>query len=453
MSVRARCLSALRRLRRSEEGIALPLVVIITAIGLTFASVTIVASVHTQTGDSRDQASNAALAAADAGANLAVLRQSQMMPASTAPCVTESGGKLVTGAAQTSGSASGWCTAVGPITLSQGTVTYQVKPEYATEANAIKVVATGSSSAGATTVTRRIALKASSTAGSSTATNVWAGGQVVGIKSLTMSNGAQVYNGGAASNGSVSLTGGANVCGAVHYGTTYTANNGSENPPSGCSAGRPFVKETGEYPSVSLPTSNADSSLASSGNTITWNKSNKTLVIGNGGKLTLSTGPYLLCKLEVTEGATLAAASGAKLSFFFEAPQNCAGLNGAPQLAIWDGATVLPDSGNGPGFYLVGSTTAGASKVELQGGSESEQIVIYAPHSTINAANGIITNGAIIGETLNLAGGSSINKKGTFTPPSSSGFVESTATAPTPFARSAYIECSAAGSGAPDTGC
>ncbi|HVV90643.1 MAG TPA: hypothetical protein VHB53_09130, partial [Solirubrobacterales bacterium] len=73
-----RLLQALRELRRSERGVALPVAITVTFIGLGLAAVPVLASINTQHGDSRNQGSNQALAAAEAGANLALLRQSQM---------------------------------------------------------------------------------------------------------------------------------------------------------------------------------------------------------------------------------------------------------------------------------------------------------------------------------------------------------------------------------------
>ncbi len=83
--------------------------------------------------------------------------------------------------------------------------------------------------------------------------NVYASGQVVGIDWLKMNNNAQVYAGGAGSNGAVSMVGSANVCGTVSYGTTFTTDNSSsKNKPSNC-ASRTAAQGTTEYPPITLP--------------------------------------------------------------------------------------------------------------------------------------------------------------------------------------------------------
>jgi hypothetical protein len=501
--VRARFQQALWDLRHSERGIALPMALLLTTVAMGFAAVPILASVNTSTGDSRDQSTNMALAAAEAGMSLALLRQNQTTPTEAKPCASEEGGKLVLNKAQTSGTELGWCS---PVTLTSAStpapppgteVTYRVKPCYPqsncagvtgcaeTSENQVKIVSTGVATVSGRKVERRVATVACSKAETKTETktekttppNVFAGGQIVGVEWLKLNNDAQVYNGGVGTNGAIKdFSGSANVCGTVQYGTeTVTPNNGSENPPSGCAAGRKFVKGTTEYPAVILPseiaTKNSNyrltekldpvgSTVYERGN-ISWNSSNRSLTV-NYDQLTLEgTEPYYLCQLILAGGSKLLMGSGKKIRIFFDEPKNCPGLNGAAQLQIANGAYVGGDSFHGPGFYFLGSETAGASKIELGGGATVSQFVVYAPKSTIVANNGVNVNGAIIGQTLELGGGASINKSGTFTPPSLEDFLPSTTTetkiettTPKAFARKSFIQCSAtAPSTSPESGC
>ncbi len=153
--------------------------------------------------------------------------------------------------------------------------------------------------------------------------------------------------------------------------------------------------------------------------------------------------------------------SGKKIRIFFDAPANCPGLNGAPQLVISNGSYVGPDAASGPGFYFVGSDTLDASKIELGGGADVSQFVVYAPKSTIVAANGVNVNGIIIGRTLLLTGNAHVNKGGVFTPPSLEDFLpttttktETTTVTPKAFARKAFIQCSSvATTTSPESGC
>jgi hypothetical protein len=500
--VRPRAATRLAALRRREEGIALPMAMLMTVICLGFAAVPILASINTQKGDARDQGTNKAQAAADAGLSLALLRQNQGSPTSSEPCVSISGGKLVPAKTQTSGTEAGWCTAVTMTSASTpappvGTeVAYRVRPCYPMSAcsgvtgcaesteNLVKVVSTGAATVGGRTVQRRVSSIACSKSETKTETkeekksppDVFASGQVVGVEWIKLHDDAQVYNGGVGTNGAIKeFRGSANVCGTVRYGTeTVTPSNGSENPPSNCAAGRTFVKGTAEYPAITLPaeiaTKNSNSRLAAldpvgsgvyqRGN-ISWNSANRALTV-NYDQLTLEgTEPYFLCQLVLAGGSNLLAGAGKKIRVFFDSPANCPGLNGAAQLQIANGAYVGPDSAGGPGFYFVGSPTLNASKIELGGGADVSQFVVYAPESTITANNGVNVNGAIIGRNLDMGGGADINKSKTFTPPSLEDFLGSTTTKTTttktetkPFARKAYVQCTAAGStSSPESGC
>jgi hypothetical protein len=527
---------------RSERGIALPMAMMITVVAMGLAAVPIMASINVQSGSSHNQAGNEALAAAETGAELAVLRQSELLPPSAEPCVSvNSNGTLArAGNYQTVGGAR-WCP---PVTGSVGTASYsyEVNPCYSesggnttcgatcenpTAEDLIRVVATGNGSATGSTVPKRIQVtacskyvagppqvippstptstttKTTTTTAYSTVTttvplpppNIYASGQIVGIENLTMNNNAQVYNGGAGSNGSVSMVGSANVCGTVSYGTTFTTDNSSSNK-APCSAGRKAVQGKTEYPEVKMPsdiaTNNSNSRLAAAdpvgpnvyqrGN-ISWNASNKSLSV-NYDQLTLEgTAPYYLCSLVLAGGSKLLAGSGKKISIFFEKPENCPGLNGAAQLQIANGTYVAADSGSGPGFYFAGSSTSGKSRIELAGGATTSQFVIYAPKSKIVANNGVNLNGVIIGQTLELGGGASINPNSAFKPPVSEEFVSgattvTTTTTPYPstatttetitnpsttvpgastplsFDKQAFVECSSTKSGsAPNSGC
>ncbi len=280
--------------------------------------------------------------------------------------------------------------------------------------------------------------------------NVWGAGQIVGIEGLPMGNNAQIYNGGAASNKEVSMVGSANVCGTVHYGTVFKTDNSSSNKaPSGCAAGRTVTQATSTYPAVTLPsniaTENSDyrlcnetvchagldpvpSSVWQRGN-ISYSAANKQLAV-NYGSLTLEgTAPYYLCQLVLAGGSSLYAGAGKSITIYFAPPASCPGLNGAAQLQIANGTYVYADASSGPKFLFVGNSASPASsRIEFAGGARSEQFVVYAPYSKIIANNGIEMTGAIIGNTLELEGGASINKYGTFTPPPAETFLPSTET-------------------------
>ncbi len=591
--MRDRLRSALRELRRSERGIALPMALTITVIAMGFAAVPVVASINAQSGDSHNQGSNEALAAAEAGAEVALLKQSRMLSGATDGTHPVCVGELIPIA---TGGERGWCPKVpgpGEVRPQVGAAeySYQVRPCYAAGGGCadlastdteecseaenqllVEIVSTGYATVAGNQVTKRIAVtgcanttappadpaeieeiedeeeeiekkievkkqevkvdtrlvvekeekieviegvqktevaaaeekfqkelaaleqkktedvgqlkvleaelaelqktvervKTEASGVEYTETpgekyteiiktappNVWGGGQIVGIEGLLMGNNAQIYNGGAASNKKVSLSGSANVCGTIHYGTEFeTDNSSSKSPPeskkTGCAAGRTVTKATSTYPAVTLPTNiateNSDSRLCTEtvchkgedpvpssiwerGN-ISYNASNKQLTVTYGSLTLEGTKPYYLCQLILAGGSSLYAGSGKSITIYFAPPSACPGLNGAVQLQIANGTYVYADASSGPKFLFAGdSVTPSNSKIEFAGGAKSEQFVVYAPYSKIIANNGIEMTGAIIGNTLELQGGATINKYGTFTPPAAESFLPSTET-------------------------
>lgn len=305
---------ALRELRRSERGIALPVAVTVTFVGLGLAAVPVLASINTQNGDSQNQGSNQALAAAEAGANIALLRQSQMIAStsSTKPCVGVGGEKLEAQAMLTTGAESTWCSAVtmtstsSPAPPSGTEVVYRVMPcfhqtganaacteivscstgkSYAesTKENFVKIVSEGKATVRGKKVTKRVAVVACSEnfeeSKETPPAEIFEGGEVVGIESLFFKGNSKVYYGGAASNGKVEIIDSSKICGGLRYGPGTLAPVGrkeqvenvrpeSERPYSngtggGVCYGETPTQGTSEYPNVVAPeniaTQNSDS--------------------------------------------------------------------------------------------------------------------------------------------------------------------------------------------------
>src|SRR5690349_16270740 len=92
----------LRLLVRSEAGMALPTAMRATAASLALGGAAVMSSVDVQSGSKRDGGSKSAIAAADAGANVAMQRLNRYGDALSAekPCVNlNTGGQLEAGAA------------------------------------------------------------------------------------------------------------------------------------------------------------------------------------------------------------------------------------------------------------------------------------------------------------------------------------------------------------------
>jgi predicted nucleic acid-binding Zn-ribbon protein len=150
--MKGRLRRALTELCRSERGVALPMALMITVVAMGFAAVPVVASINAQSGGSHNQGSNEALAAAEAGAEVALLKQSQMLSNvaddSHPPCVAE---KLPIG----SGGESGWCPKVPDPSeelpkVGAAEYSYQVRPCYADEGGCGDLASTDTETCSAT---------------------------------------------------------------------------------------------------------------------------------------------------------------------------------------------------------------------------------------------------------------------------------------------------------------
>src|SRR4051794_3430975 len=87
----------LRELATSERGMALPVALFAMISSMALAGAAVVSSVDVQQGSKRDSGSKSAIAAADAGANVATMRLSRYANTlDSSPCLAESGGTLVT---------------------------------------------------------------------------------------------------------------------------------------------------------------------------------------------------------------------------------------------------------------------------------------------------------------------------------------------------------------------
>jgi len=465
------------RLGGDERGIALPTAMLVTVIGLALASVPIMASVNTQRSDQRDQATESALAAADSGANIAIARQSKMSSvlSTSRPCVklNTTSKALEAVAAE----ASGWCPSFAATAVGGASYTYRVKPAYTSTTAAITVVAAGTATAGARTTTRRLMVTAT---GSSGAPFVFGTEAVVGIDKVTMTNGT-IY-GEVGSNGNVEWPNGdAHIqsCTKVRVGSPsgqFVKQSWQTTP-----CGGTVVQEKRTYPNVVVPTSTSNARMfTAGGDTYTysngalagcgaaswqasWCPTSRVMYLTSDARVTLSgTAPYVLCQLRLDNDAHIIMPAGAQIQIIFDSPENCNQPSGTMQFQLENGASLespafSPGSGNYsvPGLYFVGSTGTGSNfretKIEMDGGTSANNMVIYAPRTAINIDNGAQFGGAILGKTITMSGGTRVDPGGTgaFNPDANLP-VEQTGTSS--FARAAYVECSA-GTTLETTGC
>jgi hypothetical protein len=397
--------AALSRLWRSERGFALPMVlmIIIAALGLSGAAV--VASIHSQSGSVRDEDSKDALAAADAGVQVALYRQNKVATSSVLPCVVPgSGGDLVPGSAL----ADGWCPAWTG-TVGGRSFTYRVKPWtlVGTTQTGVKrqlaVVSVGS----ADDVNRRLDVIASAKDGS----GVFGGFSAVGRDGVTINGSSNIGDSttptNAGSNGDITTEGSGYLCGDAQHG------EGHQFSGTQCSG---YQVSEGE---LSLPPVDPGTAWTDNSNgrffaqdpmqgNVTWDATTRTMTMTGGGRVTLgaSDKPYSFCRLEMQGSSQLIVAQGAVVTIIFHSPETC-GQTGNPvtQIDMTGNTEFVTTSGNPSDLriLMVGSESI-PTKAHFTGNSGSE-MTIYAPQTDVELWGSTTYFGAVAGKTLTLGGG------------------------------------------------
>jgi hypothetical protein len=394
--------AALRRLRRSERGFALPTVLMIIIATLGLSGATVVASIRAQSGSVRDEDSKDALAAADAGVQLALYRQNKIATSSVLPCVVLGpGSDLVPGLAL----ADGWCPAWTG-TVGGRSYTYRVKPWtlVGTTQTGVKrqlsVVSVGS----ADDVSRRVDVVATAKDGS----GVFGDFSAVGIDGVTINGSSNIGTAtattNAASNGSITTAGSGYLCGDAKHGL------GQGFTGTQCS-GYEVFEEAIVMPPVDPGIAWVNNSNGrfftqdpKKGN-VTWDGTTRTLTMTGGGRVTLgaSDKPYSFCKLNMSGNSQLIVAQGAVVTIIVHSPETC-GQTGDPVMQInMTGSTQFVTTSGNPYDLRVAMVGSGviSTKAHFTGNSGSE-MTIYAPQTDVELWGSTTYYGAVAGKTLTL---------------------------------------------------
>src|SRR3954447_20080115 len=109
-----------RGLRRDQRGIAVPTALMALIASFALASAAVMSTADVQQGTKRDHDSKEAIAAADAGANIALLRLNRYLPSLTAatPCVGPNG--------ESQTAAGGWCPSTATEKVGGATYSYRI---------------------------------------------------------------------------------------------------------------------------------------------------------------------------------------------------------------------------------------------------------------------------------------------------------------------------------------
>ena len=444
-------------LARSERGMALPTALFAMIASFGLASVAVISSVNAQRGTKRDIASKNAIAAADAGAGVALLRLNRFQKSLTpeTPCIGPAG--------EVQAGADGWCPSTATETVGGASFAYRVSEYH--PSGAMSIVAVGSAGG----VSRRVNVTLLSHPG----VKVFSAEQMIGESGINLEGGPTLET-DVGTNGSVVLTSGgkksAILCGDIRHGTGETSP--TPNGPPTCAEQGKITEGDKTLPPVLPPenvaTANSNCRLALNcplhpteevdpylGKTRTatqpWDAAHRFINVPNKASLTLGGGDYWVCGLFVDGEVFIAGNS--KVRIFFDTPEHCPGLDSHhTQVNITASATIKStgyETSSGtfevPGLYVMGSTAI-ATTVSLAGTAGGvNEVMIYAPNSKLEISGNATWVGMFAGKTVKMNGNPTIRSDSRIPLPEQTyaGLLE----------RTRFVECSGASASPPDASC
>lgn len=419
---------------------ALPTALFAMIASMALASAAILSSVDVQQGTTRDHDSKEAIAAADAGASVALLRLNRFQGSlsATYPCVGPAG--------EAQAASAGWCPETASESVGGASFTYRVSAYDGT--GIYSVVATGTSD----TVSRRVEVGLVSYSGK----NVFANEKLIGRDNF-MLEGTPDIRTDIGTNGDIEGKGTPTICGNVRHGI------GKEAPEPDCEG---EVKE-GE---MELPPFTAPENLATINSncrlevsppesckgvdtytkkrtaTDPWDAETRAIHLSKNAKLTVGGDDYFACSLTIDSGELIMAAES-NVRIFIDTPENCGLSPGAVQVKLTGNARIVSTAYNPaqgtydvPGIYVLGE-----SSVELAGSFGTNEFMLYAPDSHIDIGGSATWKGMFAGKSIKVHGTPLIESDPNIPPPDIH-FA-------TLLQRTRYVECTGVAVSPPDASC
>jgi hypothetical protein len=435
----------------SEAGFAVPTVLFVVMGAFAVASVAVIGSIRAQHGTTRDRDTKDALAVAEAGAHQALLRYNAtgVEQACVAP-------QTLVG---------GWCSQATGSLPDGGTFTYWVRPAD----GEIEVV----SQATVDGVTRRLNLTAHSAAG----LQPFIDAGVIGLNGIELDANSNIGPPpvDVATNGDVDLASNSTLCGNAQVGVGHdvigsgthscgAVTNGTVTLPTLNQGNAATDNDNGNF-FANTPINGQASRICLNGfranGAPTKECSSRELLIKGGGgqggtALTLPSGDYSLCRLELQSNSTLYIASGASVRIWFDSPEACGYASGSPQsvqlkLSSNSRITANGDSSSIDVALLFVGSESRSTSIELSSNTALpavcfQNFVIYAPRSDVHLNSNTYYCGAIGARTVSLDSNSHVqtsNQAQSFTLPNS----------PAHYVIDSFIECGGTATTLPDANC
>jgi hypothetical protein len=440
-----------------ERGAALFIAIAVMAILLISMVAAFSTSLVSLRSSNSDRSSKRALAAAEAGTNLALYRLNKITTTDLLPCVVVSGLDLVLAPL----GADGWCPAVTG-TVDGASFSYKVSPIVNLSNPDLQtlldrsIVSTGTFGG----KTRRLETTLDALAD----TSLFGDATVKSNKDLTFS-GNSTLSGPAsiktkgASNGNVTIGNTANVCADVRAGPGKAVSGNTICGGAKSSADKAFTLTPVDQGTVASSNANGRFFAPSVLNgdtktgTPTWNAGTRELTMNGSDTITLgasgSTGfDYSFCKLTMGGNSSLIVAAGAKVRIFFDSPEACGYSSGVSQISMQGTSTLTTTVHDATDLqiFMVGSATR-ASTADFLGTSNLPQTyTLYAPYSSVNLGGTTNMVGAVSADQVTLSGSARLT--------SQVGVSDITAKVLRLYKQTKYVECTPGPSGAaPDSGC
>lgn len=432
--------SGLSVLLRSESGLAMPTVLMVTVISLGLGSAAAVASINAQQGSVRDYDTKAAIAAAEAGAERALYRHNKILSTPAQPClVTGTGGTLVPGPFLSDG----WCPEVSG-TVAGTEYSYRTRPVIASGSlQSIDIVSTGTSDE----VSRRIEI------GATTPTpQVFSEFNVIGDDFVDLDANSDV-DANVASNGSVTLDSNSEICGNIQHGVGAGVTfGGSSHQCAGFGLGEGVV----DLPLVDqgdVVTNNANGrffgqDIRSSATRVTWDPATRTLDMDPNSALTLAGTNYSFCQLTMGSNTTIFIAAGAEVRVYFDSPEACGQADNTTQMDLSSNSQITSTGGSpaAAAFLFVGSETL-STRAELSSNTSlcSFEVILYGPLTDFVLNSNTNVCGGIAGKSVHMDSDAHVQAH--------SGTDDFTLPVPLHYELSRYVECTGTSVSPPDAAC
>jgi Tfp pilus assembly protein PilX len=449
MGIESRIDACLKR----EGGFAVPTVLLLIVGVFSIAMAGALVSMSAQRGAIRDADTKAALAAAEAGANQALLRYNRYAPTPAASCVVSSSGSLGLAAP----AASGWCSPVTGIT-NEGSFEYHTAPT----PGRVEIVSTGESNG----VTRRIEVAAESVSGQ----GIFSTATVKSRENISLNANAEI-RANAATNGGMTLDSNAKLCGTGSIGVGQSislTSNAQHYADTNCTGTGTTIQKPLTLPAVNqgdAATVNDNArffsqDLRTGGSKVQWCAAlpcpsgliPRQLDLKQNSSVTLGGSIYSFCKLTMESNTAIYVAPGSRVTIFFDSPEACGLPPNSVQMKLSSNSRITATGGGAANaaFLFVGSDTV-PTRIELNSNTQvagacEQNFVIYAPRTDFSFDSNSTYCGAVAGKSIEMKSNAKL-------------YIDSAAkdfvlpnTAPH-YEQSSFIECGGPAGTPPDAGC